>query len=838
MNTFKKNRNALCCFFFCVFIVGSADASHRLWYKQPATDWQTQALPIGNGRFGGMIFGGVAQEHIQFNDKSLWTGNKTTRGAYQNFGDVYVDFTGVSTFTDYTRELSLDEAIARVNFTAGGVAYSREYFCSYPDNVMVMRFAGNQPGKVGFSLKINNAHTGTTTVSGNRINMSGALTLLSYETQMLVLNKGGTLTSGTDKITVTNADSATVLLACGTNYDPLASTYTSTGLHERVTTQVDNAALKPHNQLKANHLNDYQPLFNRVVLNLDETTPTIPTDQLLKNYKSGTYDPALEVLFFQYGRYFMISCSRPGLSLPSNLQGLWNNSNTPGWECDIHSNINVQMNYWPAEITNLSECHGPFLDYIYNEAVKQTAWKNYASSLGCKGWTMKTQNNIFGYSDWEWNRPANAWYCMHVWQHYTYTLDSAYLLNKAYPPMKSACEFWIDRLITDTDGKLVAPDEWSPEHGPWEKGVSYAQHVIWDLFTNTIRACEILKKDSTFKTTVQSKLANLDPGLRIDNNGQFREWKYSANNAGEDKHRHLSHLLCLYPGKQVSPWIDSKYSDAVKASLNARGDDSYGWAVAQRIVCWARLLDGNRALTIFRKYLLGGGKISDNLFDIYPPFQIDANFGAVADVVELLLQSYLDIIDLLPALPDAWAKGSVAGLCAQNGFDVSMEWDQKAFKQAIIKSKKGAVCPVRNKAFSGAVFVYKVSDNAPVPFTKNGATITFNTISGESYKILLSASITNHAPIAASSIKEVQIMGKRDLRIRYELSHDSPVIMRIYLVNGKKVAEVIREAENAGEHEVIINRDLLSGRGNVFLLCMKTEFQTSVKKIALNCLKN
>ncbi|MBN1129049.1 MAG: glycoside hydrolase family 95 protein, partial [Chitinispirillaceae bacterium] len=326
------------------------DARLSLWYRQAAGswEWESRALPIGNGRLGGMVFGGVAQEQIQFNEISVWTGNKTTRGSYQNFGDLVFDFTGLTGETAYRRELSIEEAVARVRFTAGSVDHNREYFVSYPDNVMIMRFTASAANSISGTVRVVDAHTGTLTVSGNRLTMAGSLTLLSYEAQVVVVAEGGAITSGTDRILVAGANAVTVLMAGGTNFDPLSPAYTRNGLHDTITQTVNAAAARTYAQLKTRHLDDFQPLFNRVALRLNDTRPTMPTDSLLARYRSGSYDPALEVLYFQYGRYLMLACSRGGLALPSNLQGIWCNSNTPMWQCDIHSNINVQMNYWPA----------------------------------------------------------------------------------------------------------------------------------------------------------------------------------------------------------------------------------------------------------------------------------------------------------------------------------------------------------------------------------------------------------------------------------------------------------------------------------------------------------
>jgi alpha-L-fucosidase 2 len=417
---------------------------------------------------------------------------------------------------------------------------------------------------------------------------------------------------------------------------------------------------------------------------------TRPTDSVLADYKTGIYNVSLENIYFQYGRYLMISCSRPGLALPSNLQGIWCNSNNPPWQSDIHSNINVQMNYWPAEVTNLSECHLPYLDYIYNLAAVHPYWTNYAKELGHRGWTMKTENNIFGLSGWKWNCPSNAWYSMHMWQHYAYTLDTVFLKTRAYPIMKTACEFWIDRMIKDTDGKWVAPNEWSPEHGPWEDGPAFAQQLIWDLFTNTIQAASVLQIRDDFTDTLILKYSHLNNGLAIGEWGQLKEWKTTEDDP-DNKHRHISHMIGLYPGKQISPVIDTLYANAAKISLNARGDITTGWATTHRINAWARLHDGDRALSIFRNYLLGGMTL-DNLFDTHPPFQIDGNFGGTTGVATMLIQCFNDRIYILPALPSAWPTGSITGLVAERGFVIDIAWNNNMPVEVKVISKFGLPC--------------------------------------------------------------------------------------------------------------------------------------------------
>ncbi len=680
-----------------------------LWYRQAATNWMTSALPIGNGQLGAMVFGGPDQEHLQFNEKSVWNGNKTNYGSYQNFGDLYLDFSGVTSVSNYRRELDIEEAVAKVSYTIGMVEYAREYFSSFPDNVIVTRLTTNSSGKLSFSVGITNVHAGTKTVTGNTITISGNLQLLSYEAQVSVLNEGGTVTASVDKITVSNADAVTILLAGGTDFDASSATYKGSGLHARISKQITDASAKPFNVLKKNHIDNYKPLFDRVTLNLEDTKPTIPTKDLIVQYNSGTRDPALDVLYFQYGRYLTIASSR-GIGLPSNLQGIWNNSNSPPWGCDYHSDVNVEMNYWPTDLTNLNECFIPFAEWVYNEAVKQSGWKNYAAAIGAKGFTIYTQHNIFGFSNWEINSEGIAWYCMNLWDHYTFTLDTNYLSTRAYPVMKSACDFWVSTLVTDSDGKLVAPNSWSPEHGnPYrEKGTTYAQTLIWDLFTNTIEASRILNVDPEFRATLQTKLNQLDPGLRVGSYGQLREWKYQ-NDIKNEQHRHISHLICVYPGKQVSPYINTTFSDAAKVSLVDRGDGGTGWSRAWKICTWARLLDGNHAKTLLQNALnlttstgtdmSNGGGVYENLLDAHPPFQIDGNFGATAGIGEMLLQSHLGEIVFLPALPLSWPAGSIKGLCARGGFDIDFTWKSSKFVSASVLSKKGSRCVIRGTGY-------------------------------------------------------------------------------------------------------------------------------------------
>lgn len=735
-----------------------------LWYTVPANEtgagntWMEYSLPIGNGQFGASLFGGVATDEVQFNEKTLWSGTKNdvsetgstgTYGSYQDFGSIIITNNGNTTYSNYVRTLDLTTATGTVSYTDGnGVNHKREYIASYPDGVVAVRLSADSNGSINIKAALEvgetlNASTnysnGYAYFSGNKFKDGNGSTV-SYNARFKVIPTGGTMSTTNSGINVSGANEVLIVLAGGTDYDPTNSNYVSnTGsLSSTVQSRVDAAASKGWTSLYNAHVADYQNYFGRMTLSFSGAKNTMPTNDLVDTYNSGSCSASnarmLEQLYFAYGRYLEIASSR-GVALPSNLQGIWSNTSYAAWNADIHANINVQMNYWPAEITNLSEMHMPFLDYIINMS-NSAQWQSYAkhtcsgrenSSAGgrfnSRGWTCFTENNIFGgVGPWAHNYAvANAWYCTHLWQHYAYTLDEDYLA-KAFPTMLTACQFWLDRLVLASDGTYECPDECSPEHGPTsEDGVPHAQQLVYDLFSNTLKAYEILGSSrasisSTDLADLQNKFSKLDKGLATErytgyNNLSYgstilREWKYSSFSAGEEGHRHLSHLMCLYPFSQVNAYeSDLTYFNAAVNSLRQRGDASTGWSMGWKINLWARAMDGDhahsileRALTHSTSYGTDGncGGIYYNLYDSHSPFQIDGNFGACAGIAEMLFQSHSGVLNVLPALPSDWYDGgTVTGLKGMGNFTVGFEWTTNGAPTIInIVNNKGQVCKV------------------------------------------------------------------------------------------------------------------------------------------------
>ena len=718
--------------------LATSNPALTMWYDKPAKVWMTEALPIGNGPMGAMLFGGTEIERIQFNEISLWTGDRVSKGllgvtekeeldnlgAHQAFGDLFIhlghDFSKVS---QYRRQLDIDRAVHSVEYVYEGTRFRQTAFASHPAGVIVVELTADKPGALTGQIQLCDMHDAKITSQNNRLTSVGKLKNgFEHESQLLTKNVGGTLETKSGEIGLTNpweikvpevslsfdkCDRLTLILSAGTNFlQDHTKGWIGEHPHVTVTKRIDLASQKSFDDLMAEHVRDYQSLFRRFKLDVGSTAPeqlAKTTLVRLQEYADKkTNDPDLEALFCQFGRYLLISCSRPG-SLPANLQGVWNDSNLPAWAGDYHSNINLEMNYWPAETTNLAECHEPFIDYI--TSIREVSSKNTRRHFGeeTRGWTVQTMNNACGISFWKWNTPGSAWYAQHLWEHYAFGRDKDYLRNTAYPVLKEVCHFWEDQLVERADGLLVAPQGWSPEHGPTEDGVTYDQEIIYDLFTNTIEAADALGDDQAFRDRIAGLRAKLLKP-QIGRWGQLQEWAEDKDDPKDD-HRHVSHLFALYPGRQISRSQTPKLAEAARVSLDARGDKSTGWSRAWKINFWARLWDGDRSYKLLRSLLnvvystkmvygKSGGGVYPNLLDSHPPFQIDGNLGATAGYCEMLMQSQAGQIQLLPALPSAWPTGQVTGISARGGFDVDIRWKDGQLVDAVVHSKSGQPCTV------------------------------------------------------------------------------------------------------------------------------------------------
>jgi len=676
---------------------GHDRTAHLLWYAAPAAQWENQALPIGNGRLGGMIFGGVSKERIQFNEDSLWIGDESDTGSYQAFGDVVIDMPHEE-FRNYRRQLDIDRAIHTVTYDHGQVRYTRTYLSSHPAQAMVLRFAADKPGAHSGKITLTDAHRAKIIANASKITSAGSLAgyvakdykgsepyriVLDYEAQLLVQHEGGTLEAAENSIVFENCDSLTFLLVADTNYlNQRAKGWKGEHPHTRITAQLEAAAKKSFDTLLSDHVRDYRTLFDRCALDLgttDDAVRQMPTDKRLAAYKSGAKDPQLEELLFQYARYLMISSSRPG-SMPANLQGLWNQTNKPPWRSDYHTDVNVQMNYWFVDAANLSECFEPLSEWL--QSIRSVRRDETKKTFGTRGWITHAENGVFGGSTWKWSKGDAAWVAQNLWDHYAFTRDEGYLRRRAYPIMKELCEFWIDHLNELPDGTLVSPNGFSPEQGPHEDGVSFDQQLVWDLFSNFIEASEVLSVDEPMRDKIASMRAAL-LGPKIGRWGQLQEWTVDRDDP-TNKHRHISHMIAVYPGRQIAPATTPKLAEAARVSMRARGIGTTGWSRAHRLCVWARLLDGDQSYKVL--HAMVQTRFLDNLYGTHPPFQIDANFGYAAGVCEMLVQSHAGQLHLLPAISDAWNSGSFRGLRARGGLEVDVAWQNGRATEAVLKA--------------------------------------------------------------------------------------------------------------------------------------------------------
>jgi alpha-L-fucosidase 2 len=747
VNIFKMKFTVTSFFFFLVTYCFAQDPKTendlKIWFNHPAASWN-EALPVGNGQMGAMIFGDVFDEHLQLNEKSLWSGrpedfvnpeakkalpavrkllfegkyaeaqklaqekmmgNKKVPSSYQTLGDLHLKFENRSPYEQYKRDLDLETAVASVSYRQGNVNYRREIFLSAQDNVLIIRLTADKSASLSFTVALTRPgdHINVNT-SGNELMLKGQAgydTGVKFISLVKVINEGGEIKTDEHSLTVEKANIVTIYVAAATDYmasDP----------QKIVSRYIQSAVDRSYSSLRDRHVQDYQSLFKRVEIDLGKNSAIhFPTDARIDAFREGNDDPQLMALHYQFGRYLLISSSRTG-NLPANLQGLWADGLNPPWDADYHININIQMNYWPAEVTNLSALHKPFLNYI--DAMRADAKKTAMDMYGIKGTVAHFTSDAwlftepYGQTQWAMWPMGMAWCSRHFWEHYLFTGDKEFLKEQGYPVMKDAAEFCAAWLVKNPQtGKLVSGPSISPENTFKTKngeiatmvmGPTMDHMIIRDLLNNTIAASEVLQIDESLRKKYRSILKNLSP-TQITSDGRIMEWTEEFEEP-EPGHRHISQLYGLHPANEITWQKNGPMLEAARKTIAhrlANGGGHTGWSRAWIINFYARLHDGDEAhqhlSMLLKKSTL------PNLFDNHPPFQIDGNFGATAGVTEMLLQSHAGEIEILPALPKAWQNGHIHGICARGGFELKIQWENGHASRIEILSKLGNACKLR-----------------------------------------------------------------------------------------------------------------------------------------------